>query len=462
MMWKDRLQDASFRGVPFKVEEESTGTGRRVETHEYPNRDKPYTEDLGKITFRPSITAYVVGDDCFDQRDRLIDALNKPGPGTLVHPTYGELKVCVDGEVRVSTSKSEGRIVRFDLKFVEAGELSYPTSGAATAQALMSSCSALDDCISNSFSGFSIDGVADFVQNDVIGNASIMLGYVSDAMKVVDSAVSDAARLLQGDISVLLPPPSSGKNFVEQVQKMWRTGKRLYGNASDLVTMIKTLSGVSLGSDLQPRGVWKTDSKTTATATQQRNMVASTLRTTAISEAAYAVTRGNPQTGTPATDLDDDYFDMLQEELCSVVEASGASLEKGRHDQLLTALRALLLSRKNPFGDIKSDGTVKTALENLGLGEGANWVMLPGGMIIQRVYLGFPVGTNARHITFPRSFTTTNYSISINWNDIGTVTTETQSPANVAVVHQTKSLTGASIWQAGPGGFNVDIIAVGY
>lgn len=82
-------------------------------------------------------------------------------------------------------------------------------------------------------------------------------------------------------------------------------------------------------------------------------------------------TRGNPQTGTPATDLDDDYFDMLQEELCSVVEASGASLEKGRHDQLLTALRALLLSRKNPFSDIKSDGTVKTALENLGLGEGS-------------------------------------------------------------------------------------------
>lgn len=82
-------------------------------------------------------------------------------------------------------------------------------------------------------------------------------------------------------------------------------------------------------------------------------------------------TRGNPQTGTPATDLDDDYFDMLQEELCSVVEASGASLEKARHDQLLTALRALLLSRKNPFGDIKSDGTVKTALENLGLGDGS-------------------------------------------------------------------------------------------
>ena len=138
-------------------------------------------------------------------------------------------------------------------------------------------------------------------------------------------------------------------------------------------------------------------------------------------------TRGNPQTGTPATDLDDDYFDMLQEELCSVVEASGASLEKGRHDQLLTALRALLLSRNNPFGDIKSDGTVPTALENLGLGEaakrdvgtGANqipdmsswtkgistdaiWIRFPDGTIIQ---MGAGGGSNTE-ITFPIPFPT--------------------------------------------------------
>ncbi len=133
-------------------------------------------------------------------------------------------------------------------------------------------------------------------------------------------------------------------------------------------------------------------------------------------------------------------------------------------DDLSTTINNAL-SGKQPLDETLthlSGKDVVGLLAYLGFGEGANWVMLPGGMIIQRVYLGFPVGTNVRHITFPRSFTTTNYSISINWNDIGTVTTETQSPANVAVVHQTKSLTGASIWQAGPGGFNVDIIAVGY
>ncbi len=142
-------------------------------------------------------------------------------------------------------------------------------------------------------------------------------------------------------------------------------------------------------------------------------------------------TRGNPQTGTPATDLDDDYFDMLQEELCSVVEASGASLEKGRHDQLLTALRALLLSRKNPFGDIKSDGTVKTALSNLGLGEaakrdigtganqlpdmsawtsGSGWVKFPDGTIIQSGRTTMAAGQIAVR-TLPIPFTTAGYIV---------------------------------------------------
>lgn len=80
-------------------------------------------------------------------------------------------------------------------------------------------------------------------------------------------------------------------------------------------------------------------------------------------------TRGNPQTGTPATDLDDDYCDMLQEELAGVVEATGVNLDKSKHNQLLTALKALLLSRAHPFADIKADGTaaVTEALSNLDL-----------------------------------------------------------------------------------------------
>ncbi|MCV7940437.1 tail fiber protein [Escherichia coli] len=61
----------------------------------------------------------------------------------------------------------------------------------------------------------------------------------------------------------------------------------------------------------------------------------------------------------------------LQQELLNVLGGAHIQPDPQKTDQLLTALRALLLSRKNPFGDIKLDGTVKTALENLGLGEGS-------------------------------------------------------------------------------------------
>ncbi|HBE4883905.1 TPA: hypothetical protein KL843_003476 [Escherichia coli] len=82
------------------------------------------------------------------------------------------------------------------------------------------------------------------------------------------------------------------------------------------------------------------------------------------------------------------------------------------------------LSRKNPFGDIKSDGSVKTALENLGLGEaakrdvgtgdnqipdmgafasGSGWFRLPGGYIVQ---FGTFSGNTTRFISghFPIPF----------------------------------------------------------
>ncbi|CAM3005810.1 gp53-like domain-containing protein [Escherichia coli] len=82
------------------------------------------------------------------------------------------------------------------------------------------------------------------------------------------------------------------------------------------------------------------------------------------------------------------------------------------------------LSRKNPFGDIKSDGTVPTALENLGLGEaakrnvgtgdnqipdmgafasGSGWFRLPGGYIVQ---FGTFSGNTTRFISghFPIPF----------------------------------------------------------
>ena len=109
-------------------------------------------------------------------------------------------------------------------------------------------------------------------------------------------------------------------------------------------------------------------------------------------------TRGNPQTGTPATDLDDDYFDMLQEELAGVVEASGVNLEKSKHNQLLTALKALLLSRAHPFADIKADGAeaIAEALSNLGFSEYIKGLIGQGDQWDAWRYLGLVDALNGK------------------------------------------------------------------
>jgi hypothetical protein len=55
------------------------------------------------------------------------------------------------------------------------------------------------------------------------------------------------------------------------------------------------------------------------------------------------------------------------------VETTGVSLSVSDTTQVLTALQKLLLTRANPFADIKSDGAaaIATALANLGLGTAA-------------------------------------------------------------------------------------------
>nr|WP_250206387.1 hypothetical protein [Escherichia coli] len=125
----------------------------------------------------------------------------------------------------------------------------------------------------------------------------------------------------------------------------------------------------------------------------------------------------------------------LQQELLNVLGGAHIQPDPKKTDQLLTALRALLLSRKNPFGDIKLDGTVQKALENLGLGEAAKrdvgtgenqipdmsawkrnpssnrWRKLPDGTIIQMgISASGPLGSPV-NITLPISFSNTNYCV---------------------------------------------------
>lgn len=124
--WREKRQPASFRGVPFFVDSDSTPVGRRTQLHEYPQRDRPLVEDMGAKTRVVKMTAFVIGDDCLFQRDNLLHALDQPGPGELIHPWFGRMRVTAGEGCDVSHERREGGLVRFELEFIEAGDKGYP------------------------------------------------------------------------------------------------------------------------------------------------------------------------------------------------------------------------------------------------------------------------------------------------------------------------------------------------
>lgn len=55
-------------------------------------------------------------------------------------------------------------------------------------------------------------------------------------------------------------------------------------------------------------------------------------------------TGGDPQTGTQATQVSADILDAIQEEIAAVIEDSGATLNKSKNNQLVTAIKSIIRS----------------------------------------------------------------------------------------------------------------------
>lgn len=150
--WRSRLRPASFRGVPFYVTEAAGEGGRRVALFEFPQRDTPYAEDLGRKQRLFNIVGYVLGNRYPDVRDRLITACEAPGPGALIHPYIGEVQV-VCTSLQYREAEEEGAIARFQIAFAESGTTRAPDVTVVPAAGVMGAASNLWSQAKAAFSG---------------------------------------------------------------------------------------------------------------------------------------------------------------------------------------------------------------------------------------------------------------------------------------------------------------------
>lgn len=203
MAFFDRLQRASWRGVPFAVENEVERIGRRMVEHVYPYRDTVWEEDLGELPPQFTIVGFIVensliygGGEVIDQRNAIRTAAQAKGQGILVHPIYGRLTVnCLN--LVIKAAQEEGCIFRLEFNFVQGGASIFPEL-----------LGALGDLVGG------LAGLADAAGLSAFGDD--VLGPLQSGISAAQSIAATAAE------------------WVGQAQTLARDATSLYGTVSQL------------------------------------------------------------------------------------------------------------------------------------------------------------------------------------------------------------------------------------
>ncbi len=188
MTWKDSLRPGSFRGVAFHTEDRSAKTGRRIALHEYPKRDSPFPEDMGKDTRKFSVKVYLVGEDYMSARERLMQACEQAGPGRFVDYWRGEIQVVCEA-CDLQEHNHQGRYCTFSLSFIEAGEDLGIAGLAATAVQLGLAASSLAATAAQAFALGSGSG---------LGSVSSFATLTGSLGQLADVAQGSGLRALNG------------------------------------------------------------------------------------------------------------------------------------------------------------------------------------------------------------------------------------------------------------------------
>lgn len=217
MAWRDDLRKASYRGVEFHVDAATLTAGRRLARHEYPQRDTPYLEDMGRKGREYKVEAFVIGADYMSQRDKLLAAIETAGAGQLVHPYYGTLQVAVSGECQITESTQQGGMARISIPFLEAGIQQEPLQSVDSTALLASQRLVCDEAFAADFiADFSVDGQPDFVAEDALGGVANVLAAPGVSLKNEDWIASDPESalnaLLPHNLQTSLTRPASLAN----------------------------------------------------------------------------------------------------------------------------------------------------------------------------------------------------------------------------------------------------------
>lgn len=122
MSWHTVLQDASFKGAHFEVEAIDEENGKALAAHERPFVQGVDLEDMGNMGRQVQISAVFWGKGYAGRLKTLLEALETPGAGVLVHPVWGRMTNMMAASWRYRHEADNVDYAALDMTFREATE----------------------------------------------------------------------------------------------------------------------------------------------------------------------------------------------------------------------------------------------------------------------------------------------------------------------------------------------------
>ncbi|MAO55653.1 MAG: hypothetical protein CMM61_08145 [Rhodospirillaceae bacterium] len=228
-----QYRKGSFEGIEFETLTAGLRFEHRLDVKRYPYQDKGLVTDLGLSEDRFELAIFVIGSDFLTRRAALEKAFRKTGPGLLVHPTRGEIRVNVE-RVRLDEDLQELGVADFQVTFVKSDATLAPRAVVDTKAAVISSSAATTAAtpaavtLSNLTDPLVMKAAESHMATftDALNTASGVLNELSP-----DKIISgfDAVQQLKADLGTAYTNTQASLALVGQVQSVVTSWAGLFG-----------------------------------------------------------------------------------------------------------------------------------------------------------------------------------------------------------------------------------------
>lgn len=345
------LREASFRNVTFFLVEDEGTSGRRAIPRAYPKKNVGWTEDNGAVLTQQQINGKLLGKNFQKQLEALLQALNTPGTGELVHPWFGIQKVQV-GKVTHRLSTEEGGIAYISFEVFEAGERLFPAPKENTSVATLSAADAVKDAFANGDYFAALDGLGEMTDTLLDDMQGLVMnlptlpsalsdwvdraGRFKDLAGIVIAKPGELARQvtsLTSSIRDIVSEPPWSLRVYDQLRNQW-SGDRAASATTKTLPADMSVTTSSPAQGVRGMASSVTDIAITPTAAMQINITdfRQLVIVSAVVAQAEAVATMDFTTSEEATAAGDKLAQLLSDQAIAAVESGRRELWRTLRD----------------------------------------------------------------------------------------------------------------------------------